>query len=224
MKIKFLTGLTCLLLLSSFAMPVIACPPPDCDDCYYWDGDDCVPYGDCWGGCPDCESCVYCWCEWQCGVGGNCCDGSCCYNACCNNVCCMYDEICCSNGCQWPCVEEDDETSCSAVNNMSCTACVGILGDCSDYVTMQYTNAVRWDCTGGCPGDCDYVAPPICYRTYECKNGIYYRFAECRGPIPPAPPGPLDCYGGDMPWGCTTCVPNFNALKYTGYTTSSRCQ
>jgi hypothetical protein len=124
----------------------------------------------------------------------------------------------------WPCVEEDDETSCSAVNNMPCIKCVGILGGCSDYITMQYTNAVRYDCTGGCPGECDDVDSPICYRTYKCKGGITYNLAECTS-MSEIGPVPLDCYPQEVTmWRCTLCAPDYDNLLYTGYTPSSRCQ
>jgi hypothetical protein len=89
---------------------------------------------------------------------------------------------------------------------------------------MEYTDAVRWDCTGGCAGDCNSVPlPPVCYRTYECKTGIRYTFAECTN-MSETGPVPLDCYGTEDPWSCWTCVPNYSILKYTGDTTSSRCQ
>jgi hypothetical protein len=251
-KGKFITiFVTSLLLLSSLTAPALAWQNP-CPPCHYWDGADCENecypnlfcercvageceprclsrdceecdgQGGCFDGCILYEMCLKCdgnaWCE-------STCDPDKC-EECVNNQCKVCggnpDKVCCDGACWYKCIEEDDETSCSAVNNMPCIKCRGVLGDCSAYVTMQYTNAVRWDCTGGCPGDCDYVDPPICYRTYDCKDGIYYILSECKTPFPL--PGPLDCYPTSMPWGCTTCVPNLAVIKYTGYTTSSRCQ
>jgi len=69
--LKFVVLFTfCSLLLFRFTSQVTACGPPDCGECEGWNGEECVPYGDCWGGCPDCESCCDSWdCE-HCVSGG----------------------------------------------------------------------------------------------------------------------------------------------------------
>jgi len=82
MKIKSITFLLAYLLLFILAIPAIAwdCEDPKPGDCYECEDGDWVQYGDCWGwgGCPPCNSCVNCWCEYQCNSGQKCCEGSCC--------------------------------------------------------------------------------------------------------------------------------------------------
>jgi len=198
---------------------------PECGDCERWNGDQCVPYGNCEGGCPNCYACAGCWCEcaseccgdsdcgepncWSCVNCGceNQCTGSC--QSCVDGSCKVCggdpDQICCDGGCRPKCHEWDDETSCSSANDEPCVACVGIFGDCSTYATWVYTNAVTHGCSGGCLGDCHDVEKPVCYRLYKCGSYIHYVFAECGtgGEIP----GPLDCYSQEvMPWSCTRCA------------------
>lgn len=76
MKTKSLAfTLTC-LLLSCFAVPVLACCPPPQPPCYR------------------CEDGVW---VWNCG-SGNCCGGSCCSYPCCGSSCCPTDR-CCNGAC-----------------------------------------------------------------------------------------------------------------------------
>ena len=73
-------AVSCMLFLSIIAERAVAwpCSPPGpegCGDCYTCTSTGCEPYGDCWGGCPSCESCVncYCQCNAECGCGGRTC-------------------------------------------------------------------------------------------------------------------------------------------------------
>ena len=165
------------------------------------------------GTCTDeCKSCVGCSCECtsECCADSDCDQANCyhCVDCHCQYKCDPNTEVCCDGVCTPKCEEVGSETLCGSENNIPCPGCVGILGDCSNYKARFYTNEIIYNCSGGCPGDCDgeYPAPP-CYDIYYCNNYIHYTYAECRPPIPPAPPGPIDCYetGPGMPWGCTRC-------------------
>ena len=93
MNIKFIVILlSCMLLLSGFAIPTVACPPPDCGDCKEWDpvkeecvleeGAECATSLD----CTICYSCVNCSCEYSC-VDDQCCDFLLGYRYCVYNGC-----------------------------------------------------------------------------------------------------------------------------------------
>lgn len=93
MKRKFLMGLVgCLLLLCGIAVPATACcegdPPGDCYRCEdgVW-----VRYGNCWEGCPDCESCHNCYCQ---------CTSECCEDLDCGPPACWN---CVDCECEWDC-------------------------------------------------------------------------------------------------------------------------
>jgi len=191
MRIRSITFLFIVfLLLSSLAVPVIASGcDPECEGCQTCNEGVCED-DDSKCDTENCYECVSGDCEYQCdSIDYFCCDGD----------CCPRNARCCSDGtCASCCYEEEDEATCSSVNNTPCPACVGILGDCSEFPTLVYTNVLIYDCIESCTGDCDDVdPPPVCYSVYKCTNYIYYLFAECGtgGEIP----GPLDCYGGDMP-------------------------
>jgi len=173
-----------------------------------------------------------------CGINETCCKGQCCSEdqACCNtsftggtcyntttqkccpgvsggyDFICDIDEKCCDDSsCAAPCEEVGSETLCSSENNKSCPTCVGISGSCSGSKARHYTDETIYNCSGGCPGDCDYEDPaPTCYDTYFCADYIYYKFAKCTiwryepGDIP-QDPEPLECYSRDYVWGCTRC-------------------
>ncbi len=96
--------LICFLLLFCLTSRATATPPP-CPDCYYWDSGEagCVPYGDCWGGCPNCESCVNCYCH---------CTSECCEDSHCSGCCTC-------SGCS--CV--DNDANCSQENCYDCNDC-----------------------------------------------------------------------------------------------------
>lgn len=124
MRIKSILHLLVCFLLSRLTVPSIACECnpactgcqsceagvcvdrdyfcPPCQYCYMGE---CMPYGDCGGGCPACESCVSCWCQ---------CTSECCENSDCTGAC--------HNGCSG-CSCVNDNTKCS-----TCKECVG--GNC----------------------------------------------------------------------------------------------
>lgn len=133
MKIKSIIAfLAYVLLLSSFIAPAVACPPPDCGDCYYPDGDSCIPYGDCWGGCPTCESCVSCYCQ---------CTSECCKDVHCGDPDC-YDCVSCE------CVPVE-VNSVSSDNDIACVGC-----DITFTATTSpsgYESGVSWSAPGGDP-------------------------------------------------------------------------
>ncbi len=64
-QLKNLVSVMALLLVRP--VTTVACLPPDCDDCYYWDGYSCQPEGDCQHlyDCSGCQRCVNCYCEDQ---------------------------------------------------------------------------------------------------------------------------------------------------------------
>jgi len=73
----FVIVLLCLSKVAS-AKVASACPDPECDDCYTWNGQQCV---------------------WDCDSGGTCCSGSCCYTECCGGTCCGSGQTCCGTCC-----------------------------------------------------------------------------------------------------------------------------
>ena len=115
------------------------------------------------------------------------------------------DKVCCEGSCEPICEQTGYDAICSSDNDKSCRACVGIGGNCSNYDARVYSNQTIYNCTGGCPGECDeeYPSPP-CYDEYYCNNWIHYTFAECSA-MGPTGPRPLECYDAGMPWGCTRC-------------------
>lgn len=94
MRIKSILFLLVYFLLScSFTLPLIACECIPactgcqnceegvcvdrdylCNPCHYCYMGTCMPYGDCGGGCPTCQSCVSCWCQctWECCSDSDC--------------------------------------------------------------------------------------------------------------------------------------------------------
>jgi hypothetical protein len=213
MRIRSITFLFIVfLLLSSLTVPLIAsgCDPP-CEGCQKCEEGVCVD-DDSKCDTENCYRCVSGDCEYQCLSGHFCCDGE----------CCGTGARCCSDGsCASCCYEEEDETTCSSANNIPCTACVGVFGDCSINNTYIYTNASLYDCTAGCPGDCpDDSDSIVCSRRYSCKTGIVYNFQECTN-MSEMGPVPLDCYNAGMPWYCKTCVQD--SLLLTLSFGSKRC-
>jgi len=109
---------SCMLLLSATAERAVAWPcPPPAPPCHTCTPTGWEPYGDCWGGCPSCESCVSCWCvndcigcesciggscqedDSKCGAGETCCGHWCCGNVCCDGTCCFSWQMCCNGTC-----------------------------------------------------------------------------------------------------------------------------
>jgi len=202
---------------------------PRCGSCRYCGSDcRCRNYGDCWGGCPTCESCVncYCQCNSECGCDGKTCSGCCVCSNCscvpnhsncdeancykCENCNCVYrcnpdTQVCCDGSCKPKCEEVGSETLCGSENDTPCRACVGITGNCFDHRAKSYTNEIIYNCSGGCPGECDDEYPdPPCYEEYFCDDYIHYTFAECTN-MSETGPVPLECYDAGAPWGCTRC-------------------
>ena len=213
MRVKSKTiFLAYLLLLSILVAPAIACPPPDCPDCYYFDGDDCVSYGNCWGGCPDCHSCVNCWCEDDCSGGQTCCGGSCCDSAICKT---------CVNGvCEWDC----------SLDN--CEQCAN--GSCESYCDSNICEIC--DGTGWClvcGGDpdqicCDGTCTPKCedstYSPCDTSNNENYQCPGCAGSIsgPTCFDFKMREYTGNLGHRCTggcpgDCGPYPDVHCYTEY-------
>ena len=98
MRIQPIILILCYLLICSIASISLACPPPSCPTCYFWNGHQCVPSGNCVTDCDceDCSNCVECHCEYQCN---DCevCDGYCkCIGV---KVNCLYD--CCTYVDDW---------------------------------------------------------------------------------------------------------------------------
>lgn len=220
--------------------------PGECDSCIHGNCEDID------SDCDDCETCLNGSCDPDCSPTQTCCNDTCCNSGnCCNNTtcctnsndvcctdsgdyccqhgetccqgnCCEIGQICCGDGsCEWPCDEEFDQSICSSEDDTPCTACVGIFGDCSVFNTFVSTNVLIYECFGGCPGDCDAEEPqPVCIRWHICEDNIYFLFASCckGGEIV----RPLDCYGAEMPWGCTTCKKGALFLEVEG--DSYRCQ
>jgi len=224
-----------------FGLETVSAWDPPCDGCCYWNGEECVSGscpGCCFclqcscvpdntecSGCCDCEAC-YCVnrnykCPGCCKCSGCGCvddDAYCSQSNCyrCNGCYCEYEcnpetQKCCDGSCEPKCEEVGSETLCGSEKDISCLACVGILGDCFDYKAKVYSNETIYNCSGGCPGECDDESPaPPCYDEYFCNDYIYYHFARCtiwryEPSDIPQDPEPLECYGRDYPWGCTRC-------------------
>ena len=150
MKIKSIIAvLICSLLSFSLTAPSIACPPPDCGDCYTWNSEteecewdcttgQCCDDGVCVDNCDaeNCEECVAGDCE-VCGGDTSkfCCDGNCCISNC---------EVCVEGNC----VEIDVNSVTSDVD----VVCVGC------WITFTATtnpsghqDKIEWSAPGGDP-------------------------------------------------------------------------
>ena len=163
MKIKSIIAvLICSLLSFSLTAPSIACPPPDCGDCYTWNSET--------------EEC-----EWDCSSGQTCCSGTCCdSDDCCN------DEICCTGDSDKCCTDADSGAYCCGTNETCCEGvccsanqccyygkCYDSLGSCdADFADTPYCHKDR-----GC--GCDPIASG-CGDKKAIKPGTAYHF--CLGP------------------------------------------
>lgn len=231
MKTKSLAFTLICLLLSCFAVPVLACcPDPSPGPCYV------------------CEDGVW---VWPCG-SGNCCNGSCCYTTCCNNVCCPAGQICCGTTtccspdrcCNGVCCGAGTCCSDSDCGHPNCWICIKcqciflcetddcedcILGSCTDRCPLL-GQCKKCDGCGGCVTTCH---PELCEECVnnECKvcggdtskcciNG------ECRTclkrePLDPVESDHCSCDAGDCSGISTwiqlhTCVPS--SCSSSGYT------
>jgi hypothetical protein len=117
----------CLLTLWTFSPAALACctqPPPG--NCYYCYNGVWVRYGDCWSGCPACESCPSCWCECnaECGCEGRTCP-TCesCVNCSCQCIAeCCQDSHCGPPGC-WDCIGCECQFACATGQNCCGGSC-----------------------------------------------------------------------------------------------------
>lgn len=183
MKKKLIIGLlACALLLSRLTTLVLAsgcipacegcqnceegvCVDRDylCNPCHYCYMGTCMPYGDCGGGCPACESCVSCWCQ----CTSECCQGSDCTGEChngCSGCSCVDDNSQCSTlmNCE-ECNNGNCEDRCPALGKY----CNG-SGDCVVCTTDAHCNDICKHCTGGeCKHNCAFCTTPR-YCAYAC--------------------------------------------------------
>jgi hypothetical protein len=166
MRIKLILLLLVCFLLTGLTMPMIACPPPDCGSCCYWEGP--VPGGSCQlipgtdcgdcSGCSYCYSCVICWCQ----CTSECCSASDCTGEChngCSNCSCLDDQSKCTGECH-TCSDgscEDDNTKCGSdecCDDGTCVPKCTNTGQC-DYGVLPsgpYPNCevLKDDSTGKC--------------------------------------------------------------------------
>lgn len=161
-------------LLSCFALPAIACPPPDCGDCCHWvstgeepddgycelnTGAECGACSGCTGECVSCNSCS---CESDCSPTQSCCNDTCCASGenCCDGITC-YDpatETCCGDG---------YGTVCSG-SFPCCLDVPGLASICTNYCHDSVCcSSGQWCCDSVC---CDYP----CCGTEGCCGAPNY--------------------------------------------------
>ena len=233
MKIKFLIGLSCLLLLSSVTVPTIACcegdPPgnPACYECEdrAWvlkDSAECGQDSDCTGACHNgCSDCSCANDDTKCTGCKSCVDGECeddnskcstilnceeCNNGTCENRCPPLGKYC-----DWAgeCVECRSTAHCDD----ECKQCLD--NECKHGCTACYT---PWYCANACYcTDCsteeDYDECNVSKNEdYECDN--------CDDTMNPSCPGTMREYTGNAKITCTTThsdCSNDDHLCYTVY-------
>lgn len=186
---KSVISLMVCLLLCRLAVVTTACPPPQCPDCYYWDGDSC---------------------EWGCGEGETCCGGSCCSNVCCGGTCCKGDNyFCCGNLCgdratqkccaeYWPyyfyiCGINEiccDDTCCDMSTEQCCD---DIGGDFDGYCCEPNEVCCHGNC---CPPDSHCCNGECCPKHKCCVDGECIR-DYCRPSFDLAESGECKCYAFD---------------------------
>jgi len=134
------------IVLLCFSAVATACPPPQCNPCYTWNGERCV---------------------WDCSTGQTCCGGSCCSNECCNDTCCNPGDNCCNNSC---CSNECCNNVCCP-SGYDC--CDGLT--CYNPATTKCCNeGTGHTCPTGticCEGDCCYpeLSEVCCDGTCEIE-------------------------------------------------------
>jgi len=116
MKIHSINFLLTSLLLFMLSVPAIAweCEDPKPGECYECRYGIWRTYGNCWGGCPDCQECEDCWCTWigNCWLGCPDCES-------CINCYCECSSLCCDDSeCPWcfECVDCVCKFNCAYVN------------------------------------------------------------------------------------------------------------
>ena len=127
----------------------------NCDKCV--DGT-CVPGGLCEAGqCCDEGTCVV-----DCPTG-KCCSGGICVSSCPSGQCC--DDGTCVPKC-----ELSPTGHCDTSDSYGCIGCT-VWGNCGDFTTRVYSGNVTYNCIEpGCPGDCAWDAPVLCYTEYDCTR------------------------------------------------------
>jgi len=129
MKAKSITFLFAYLILLSFMLVEAAmaweCPQPPPSGCYTCQDGVWVKYGNCWAGCPVCNSCQSCWCTWACGTG-----------VCCNGSCCPAGKFCINNECK-DCRTDSDCLDCQKCEDNECVNCK--CWDAGDAITGTIT-------------------------------------------------------------------------------------
>ncbi|MBA7648322.1 hypothetical protein ES703_56108 [subsurface metagenome] len=252
MNIKFIVILlSCMLLLSGFAIPTVACPPPDCGDCKEWDpvkeecvleeGAECATSLD----CTICYSCVNCSCEYSCvddqccdfilGCVGKCppchyCDNGFCYDICveCQECvegscisCAALGKVCCDGWCEEPCTQTDGDT-CDTGHSLE-YQCIGCV--VLPYHCDDFTTRVY---TGNVPHQCSGG----CFGDCDWVNDVHcYTEYECGVEVDflaicstdPEEPGGVRC--NPFPgWECSHCIRNIYNPGENHYVTSGECQ
>ena len=203
MKIRPLRAVLICLLSLSFIVPARAWPPP-CPDCYYWNGSSCVPYGNCWGGCPECESCVNCYCD----CTSECCDDSDCTGCeSCVDCACVDDDDNCT-GCE-DCVSgscEDNDLNCSSIDCETCNE-----GVCEDECPALGEYCWYGDCV-----ECiDVLDCELCYVcihhecVHPCDECYYPKYCGSACAC-------VECYPGTDD--TTTCSSGLSSDDCTGCT------
>ncbi len=144
----------CLLLLSIFAVPAFAWPPP-CPGCCDWNGWECNG-NDFNCDQTNCKKCSDCHCVSHCNPDTKfCCNGRCCDNGteCCNDRGGDYQGYCC----------EPDQTCCQ--------------GRCCDSVTAFCCNGACCRVGRECCTDSD--SPYCCWEGHTCCNGYCCKTSNC---------------------------------------------
>jgi len=197
--------LFCLLIMLGLSSRSTATPPP-CPDCEYWSfiEERCIPYGDCWGGCTNCKTCVDCWCR---------CLAECCFDAHCSGCCkcsgcqCVDDTPSCFGGC-YACIGCGCIYQCDPDN---CQICVDNV--CENRCTQDPASCDECDGVGNCVSACDPNTQVCCDGTCtdKCEN------TEPTGHCDTSHNGEYQCVGcvGVPPFTSAECG-DFEIRVYTG--------
>lgn len=212
MKKKLIIGLlACALLLSRLTTLVLAsgcipacegcqnceegvCVDRDylCNPCHYCYMGTCMPYGDCGGGCPTCESCVSCWCQ---------CTSQCCQDSDCTLGCHRCSACSCTSRCELfdeceVCID-DECIKCGVLNATHC--CVGNL-ECVPKCVPEGGATCTWTDP--------QVLDPTCTYLHETDWHCQNPGASCNWTVVEGPGGNATCApcnpGCDL--GSTFCV------------------
>jgi hypothetical protein len=178
MRIKSILLLLVCFLLSGFTLSAIACPPPPCPGCCYWNGSTCWPDN---SACEDCESCISCECESDC-LMGQCCSNDACVNDCPSGECCDDGECvpkCTNSGqCDYGELPSGPYPNCQVLKDDStgkCEQAEGLI--CGHNINISTNDAECADCAPGCAKSricaCAEIIP------YRCTEHCYLLFCDC---------------------------------------------